>query len=71
MPCKTFIPREVFTFAFLNLENENFNDEADRRLKATSQSRVYMLRREGRFVWAMGGKRGGLPILSLSHPPAV
>lgn len=57
MPCKTFIPRGIFTFAFLNLENENFNDEADRCLKATSQSRVYMLRREGRFVWAKGGKK--------------
>lgn len=57
MPCKTFIPRGIFTFAFLNLENENFNDEADRCLQATSQSRIYMLRREGRFVWAKGGKK--------------
>jgi hypothetical protein len=37
LPYKTFIPRGIRTFVFLNLEIENFNEKANRYLRTTSR----------------------------------
>lgn len=50
MPCKTFIPRGILTFVFLNLEIENLNEKADqcfRIASSQSQSIHYRAGREG------------------------
>lgn len=66
MPCKTFIPRGILTFVFLNLEIENFNEKADRCLRTASQLGSIHYRRG---TLCLGpGKRGGLRPHCLTHP---
>lgn len=52
MPCKTFIPRGILTFVFLNLEIENFNEKAARFLRTASKSGSIYITGERCFVCA-------------------